>query len=64
MGLLANGHAELTISGAHAAAVTRLPSLHKDPFDRLLVAQALVENLTLMTSDPLVARYPAPLRSV
>lgn len=41
-----------------------LPLIHKDPFDRLLVAQATVEGITLLTSDVLVARYPGPIRRV
>ena len=39
-----------------------LPPLHRDPFDRMLVAQAQVEGITLLTSDPVVARYPGPIR--
>lgn len=56
-----NGYIELPISGAHAVAVAGLPMIHTDPFDRILVAQALVEGITLMTADPLVARYTAPI---
>ena len=41
-----------------------LPPLHKDPFDRILVAQATVEGITLLTVDALLARYPAPIRKV
>lgn len=63
-GLLDNGYLELPITGAHAAAVTGLPPLHKDPFDRLLVAQAMTEGITLLTADALVARYPGPVRLV
>jgi PIN domain nuclease of toxin-antitoxin system len=63
-GLLDNGYEELPISGAHAAAVADLPLLHRDPFDRLLVAQAQVEGITLLTADALVARYPGPVRLV
>lgn len=63
-GLLDNGYAELPISGEHALAVDGLPSLHKDPFDRLLVAQAQVESVTLLTADPLLGRYPGPIRCV
>ena len=62
--LLENGYAELAITGAHAVAVDALPPLHKDPFDRILVAQATVECLTLMTGDGLVAAYPGPIRKV
>ncbi len=63
-GLLDNGYQELAISGAHAVAVDALPPLHKDPFDRILVAQAIVEGITLLTMDALVARYPAPVLMV
>lgn len=51
------GYDWLPISPAHAAAVESLPPLHGDPFDRLLVAQALTEPLRLLTRDPLVAGY-------
>ncbi len=62
--LFDNGYAELPMTGAHAAAVRGLPPIHKDPFDRMLVAQAIVEGLTLVTSDPAVANYPGPVRLV
>ena len=63
-GLLENRYQELPVTGEHAAALASLPSLHRDPFDRLLVAQSLVEGITLLTSDPRVAQYPAPVRRV
>ena len=63
-GLLDNGYIELPITSQHAVAVTRLPLLHRDPFDRLLVAQALTEGMLLVTADPQVARYDAPVRKV
>jgi PIN domain nuclease of toxin-antitoxin system len=63
-GLLDNGYGELPITSDHAVAVDGLPPIHKDPFDRILVAQAIVEGITLLTADPLVARYPGPVRSV
>jgi PIN domain nuclease of toxin-antitoxin system len=63
-GLLDNGYVELPITSEHAVAVDGLPSIHKDPFDRLLVAQAMVEGIELLTSDPVVARYPGPIRNV
>jgi PIN domain nuclease of toxin-antitoxin system len=63
-GLVDNGYVELPITGEHAAAVAGLPPLHADPFDRILVAQALVEGITLLTSDPMVAQYPGPVRRV
>lgn len=63
-GLLDNGCGELPVGSEHAAAVENLPPIHKDPFDRILVAQAQVEGITLLTVDPLVARYPGPVRAV
>jgi PIN domain nuclease of toxin-antitoxin system len=63
-GLIDNGYLELPIAGDHVVAVAALPPLHRDPFDRLLVAQAQVEGITLLTSDPLVAAYPGPVRKV
>lgn len=63
-GLLDHGYEELAIRSAHAAAVYLLPKLHKDPFDRLLVAQAGHEGVTLLTNDALVAEYPGPIRKV
>ncbi|RUX33546.1 type II toxin-antitoxin system VapC family toxin [Mesorhizobium sp. M2A.F.Ca.ET.042.01.1.1] len=63
-GLLDNGYGELAITSEHAVAVDGLPSLHKDPFDRILIAQATVEGITLLTVDDLVARYPGPVRKV
>ena len=62
--LLDNGYAEIAVTGAHAVALAALPPVHKDPFDRMLVAQATVEGLTLITADPIVARYPGPIRLV
>ena len=63
-GLLDNGYTELPITSDHAIAVDGLPPLHKDPFDRLLIAQAIVEGIALLTIDELVAQYPAPVRKV
>jgi PIN domain nuclease of toxin-antitoxin system len=63
-GLLDNGYNELPITGEHAVALDSLRLIHRDPFDRILVAQSMVEGITLMTSDPLVARYPAPIQRV
>lgn len=53
----ASGFIELPITARHAAAVASLEPIHADPFDRLLIAQALSEPLRLITSDPIVARY-------
>jgi PIN domain nuclease of toxin-antitoxin system len=63
-GLIENGYLELPVAGVHAVAVAALPPLHRDPFDRLLVAQAGVEGITLLTSDAAVAAYPGPIRKV
>ena len=63
-GLLDNDYAELAIVSAHAVFVESLPPIHKDPFDRILVAQATVEGITLITSDSLVAGYPGPIQLV
>jgi PIN domain nuclease of toxin-antitoxin system len=61
---LDNGYGELAIASEHVVASDALPVIHKDPFDRLLIAQAQVEGITLLTADPVVARYPGPVRLV
>jgi len=63
-GLLDNGYVELPILSDHVVALDSLPPIHKDPFDRLLVAQATVEGITLLTADSVVAKYPGPVRLV
>lgn len=63
-GLLDNGYTELPVTGEHAVNVDTLPALHKDPFDRILLAQALVEGITLLTADKELARYRGPVRKV
>ena len=63
-GLLDNGYGELPVTSEHAVAIDGLPPIHRDPFDRLLVAQSMVEGITLLTADPLVAQYPAPVQRV
>ena len=63
-GLLENGYSELEIKGEHAVAIDGLPPIHKDPFDRILVAQSMAEGILLLTADPLVARYPGPVRKI
>jgi PIN domain nuclease of toxin-antitoxin system len=63
-GLLDNGYQELIVTGEHAVAVAGLPLLHRDPFDRILVAQSVVEGILLLTAGPIVAQYPAPMRQV
>ena len=62
--LLLNGYHELPITSQHAVAIDQLPDIHKDPFDRLLIAQSMVEGILLLTSDPTVAKYPAPVKLV
>jgi len=61
-GLLDNGYDEPPILGPHPAAVGALPPIHKDPCDRLPIAQAVIEGILLLTVDPVVGRYPAPVR--
>lgn len=63
-GLLDSGYVELPVTGSHAAAITSLPLIHRDPFDRILVAQAMAEHLTLVTADETVARYSAAIHLV
>ena len=63
-GLLDNGYDELAITGEHAVAIGNLPPIHKDPFDRMLIAQSAIEGILLLTADPIVAQYPGPVRKV
>ena len=63
-GLLDNRYSELPVLSEHVVAIDSLPPIHKDPFDRLLVAQASVEGITLLTADSVVAQYPGPVRMV
>ena len=56
-----NAFQALPIHVTHAVAVIALPDLHRDPFDRMLVAQAMSEGLTIVSSDPELARYPVPV---
>lgn len=63
-GLLDNDYSELPVSSEHAVAIEGLPPIHKDPFDRLLVAQSMVEGITLLTADEIVSQYPGPIRKV
>ena len=62
--LLRNGCEELTIQSRHAVEVDFLPPIHKDPFDRMLIAQAMVEGIVLLTTDAVIAQYPGPIRKV
>jgi len=63
-GLLDNGYREIPIGSEHVVAIDSLPPIHKDPFDRMLIAQAMVEGITLLTSDAVVAQYPGAVRRV
>ena len=63
-GLLDNDYKELAVTSAHAVFVESLPLIHGDPFDRILVAQATVEGITLLTADSVVARYRGPIQLV
>lgn len=54
-----NGIEILPVEVSHVFAVGNLPPLHKDPFDRLLIAQAIVENAILLSADPLISQYDA-----
>ena len=56
-GIRASGFAELPVAASHAARVAALPAHHRDPFDRLLVAQAIHEPLRLLTADVMLKRY-------
>ena len=56
-GLLSAGYQELPITGRHTLLISTLPTLHKDPFDRILLAQAISEGVPLLTSDSLVSQY-------
>lgn len=63
-GLLDNGYEELAITSEHAVFIDSLPALHKDPFDRILIAQATVESITLLTADSIIAQYPGSIMQV
>jgi PIN domain nuclease of toxin-antitoxin system len=63
-GLMDNGWRELSITSEHAAATEDLPPLHRDPFDRMLIAQSHVDAIMLITSDALVAQYKGRVRHV
>ncbi len=62
--LAESGFIELPVSATHAAAVAGLPALHRDPFDRMLVAQAYAEPMTLLTNDAILAGYGQLVRLV
>jgi PIN domain nuclease of toxin-antitoxin system len=60
----ANGFHDLPIAAQHAVALSRLPPIHADPFDRMLIAQAIVEPMALITSDGRLAAYPGTIEVV
>ena len=62
--LIENGYEELTLQSRHVVAVDSMAPIHKDPFDRILIAQAMVEGITLLTADPVVAKYPGSVLKV
>lgn len=63
-GLLENGYSELPVTSLHAVNIDSLPPLHKDPFDRILLAQAIAESIPLVTADDQLSQYPGPIRKV
>jgi PIN domain nuclease of toxin-antitoxin system len=63
-GLLDNGYSELSIKGEHAVAIESLSAIHRDPFDRILIAQVIVEGIILLTADSIVVQYPGPIQKV
>jgi len=60
-GLVNAGYNELAITGKHTLLVSNLPLLHKDPFDRLLIAQSASEGILFLTADEMVAQYPGSI---
>jgi len=64
LGLVANDYNELPVEGAHVLRLPTLPALHADPFDRILLAQAMAEGHVLLTADAKVLAYGGPVRAV
>jgi PIN domain nuclease of toxin-antitoxin system len=62
--LLDNGYSELPIISHHVVEIESLPPVHRDPFDRILVAQTTVDGITRLTTDSLVSQYPGPIKRV
>jgi PIN domain nuclease of toxin-antitoxin system len=62
--LIVHGYAELPVTSEHALRIETLPPLHKDPFDRLLIAQARTEGMLLLTVDASVSQYQESVRAV
>lgn len=63
-GLLSNGYHELPIEGRHCLTLAAIPPLHGDPFDRMLLAQAMSEGMQLLTADQKLGAYDGPIRLV
>jgi PIN domain nuclease of toxin-antitoxin system len=63
-GMIDSGYSELAVTAAHTLGVASLPPIHKDPFDRLLLAQAATEGFLFLTSDKTLATYPGPVKLV
>ncbi len=63
-GLLDNGYLEIAVTSEHAITVDSLPMHHKDPFDRILIAQSINEGTLLLTSDTQIGKYEGPIRLV
>lgn len=61
---LDNGYEEIVVTSAHTMSVQSIPHLHRDPFDRLMLAQAMAEGMVLLTADRLILQYGPPARSV
>lgn len=59
--MLDNQYHEIPITSLHALVVMELPTYHKDPFDRILLAQAKCEGIPLITADKVLKRYPGPI---
>jgi PIN domain nuclease of toxin-antitoxin system len=59
--LLSAGYQELPVTARHTLRVSDLPPIHKDPFDRIMLAQAMSENIPLLTSDKNISKYPGPV---
>lgn len=62
--LLDNGYQELPVTSEHAVNLDSLPAIHRDPFDRILIAQVIAEGVTLLTADRRIAEYSGPIRKV
>jgi len=60
-GLLDNGYNEISVTSKHTLTVSSLPDIHKDPFDRIILAQAISEGIQLLTSDTALSNYPVPI---